>query len=262
MFYLSRLENKSSLTSHSLKEKTSIQIEEIKTTSFSLPHITNVMASSLNGVIASTANETHKERRSSGFCNEADNKILRSYLENCDCIIMGKQSFATISSLLMTGKEKEPTWIICSTDSHPLPEHNMWSQKIDKVVFHILDNGVSCDSTLLEEKKRSLKQNSSIKGHLIAPLIEGISYLKNSLHMNKILLFGGGIINEKFFSQELVHDLAITLSPHLILSPNSVPLISPSKEIKNIKLELLSLKETEGVIFTKYKINYKAGHFQ
>src|SRR4051794_30117842 len=95
--------------------------------------IINVMATALDGVIASHPGETESERRALGFINEHDHQHVEALLAGADAVILGS------ASLKPTGQAWEvrnhqgvlPIWVVLTRSGLPadLP---FWKQQTPK----------------------------------------------------------------------------------------------------------------------------------
>ena len=207
------------------------------------PYIVNVLASSLDGKIASKPFETDTERRESGFVLEEDKKVLMDILSGCDAVFMGANSLrSTKGALRVPNSKQQPFWVIFSRYAFPCRKNAFWKQQgIRKFTFCI-------DERIKFLKTREFKSHQSLK----CGLDEYLLYLKTQ-GVRKIALLGGAKLNSLFWSSNYVDELRLTISPRIIGSKRAINMIDLNKNL-NQDLKLIEAKTIKDYFYLKYSV--------
>ncbi len=206
-------------------------------------YVTNVMAVSLDGKIASKPLESDSERRALGFSSTEDHKQLLKCIENSDAIILGAHSVRVSGGIIDQSKKNGdyPLWLIYTHQGIP-PNHPFWDLKhIPKILIFSQKNDAFFQTP---EENRLFVPNDLAKNTL--------RYLENR-GLKKILLFGGGQINKIFYESELVDELYITICP-IIVGNYDAPALIGGGVIKPTSLLLTSSMPSSNHVFLKYKV--------
>lgn len=208
------------------------------------PYIVNVLATSLDGKIASKPFETDTERRESGFVLEEDKKVLMDILSGCDAVFMGANSLrSTKGALRVPNSKQQPFWVIFSRYAFPCKNHAFWKQQgIRKFTFRI-------DKRIKLLKTREFKSHQSLK----CGLDEYLLYLKTQ-GVRKIALLGGAELNSIFWSSNYVDELRLTISPRIIGSNQAIDILYLNEDLKKI-LKLEKIKTKKNHLFLKYLVS-------
>ncbi len=205
--------------------------------------IINVMAASLDGRIGLHDREGDAERQSIGLSGASDQKFLREQIEACDAIIVGATSIRANGECLdHPGRQgQSPAWYIFAQND--LPEHlAFWRQE------HI-------PRFLLSPKPLKIPTPSSVKNLVIGNQDPAEFLYRHLLDKNykQCLLFGGGIINNWFYRQELVDELRLTLAP-LFIGQSSAPFLLAPELSKSVQFSMLASQVEENFVFLRYKV--------
>ncbi len=206
------------------------------------PKITNVLASSVNGLIAGSSREADQQRKSYNLTNQEDQAHLASVMSTCDAIITGANSLRSEEGLRTENglHGHPPTWIIFTTEGID-KNHAFWSQsKIKRVL--VSPEPVDCfDQGVL---------------NLVSGEKSAVEVCVGWLTENKYehaLIFGGGVINHMFYAKKQINELILTVSPILFQSQTAVNILP--NEIDVVKMDLLSFKkDVSHNIYAHYKI--------
>ena len=209
------------------------------------PKITNVIAASINGLIANHKHESDSQRSLFQLTNSSDQKHVAKMMATSDAIITGANSLRSESKLrteLGLGG-KCPTWIIFTTKGIS-KDHAFWTQNQIKRV-------------LVSPSK--IENHNKDVIHLVAKNKSSVDTVLDYLTDNAYehaLLFGGGQVNQMFYEKQMVDELVLTTSPVLFQSEDSVNILP--KSIKPISFELLSVNSDEsGNVYSAYQVTNK-----
>jgi riboflavin biosynthesis pyrimidine reductase len=207
-----------------------------------LPLITNILALSLDGKIATKPHESDGERRQLGFVNEDDFTHLKHLVSKQDAVIIGSRSLQVTKGAFSVKafSSKEPLWIIASQKKEPLKGHPFLTQD------HIPKLHLKITSTPFK-----VLPSQSLVATLQGPLVESLAYLKAHYGVKKIALLGGSEINTLFWEQNLVHYLECTLSPYLVGNPKAPSLLTHLSSLR--RLTLLKVKRKQDFLWLRYK---------
>jgi len=206
------------------------------------PKITNVLASSINGLIAGSPIEPDSQRKSYNLTNQEDQSHLVSIMANCDAIITGANSLRSESGLRPENgiHGHPPTWVVFTTKGvHK--DHFFWKQKNIKRVL-VSPSLVDC----FDDDVMNLECGSN------SPVDTCIEWLTQN-QFKHALLFGGGSINQMFYKKRLVDELILTVSPVLFQAEESVNIIPSNLSPVSMKL-LNSKSDASHNLYLHYKI--------
>ncbi len=215
-----------------------------------LTTIINVQAVSLDGYISSKKFESDLERTKYGLSSELDQKRVHTLLVESTAVITGS------TSLISAGT----TWQINNFEGHPvrwfvftnkgLPETlPFWEETSPRVLVTSLQNGIS-----LKHENFAASKGVEVFRYKTSPALELYQHLKLK-GMDKVLLFGGGQINQMFLDAKLVSRLEITLCPALLASSLASKYIEPTLEEK-IQLRLVTSQAHGDHVFLTYDVLY------
>ena len=206
--------------------------------------VINVMGASIDGRIASHPNESDAERKHYGFTNEADHAHLRRLLATCDAVIVGGHSVNVSGGVMEVQREDGvyPTWVLCSNSgfAHDQP---IWSQPNTP-------KWLVSSEPLPEERCPDGVRNVTYGGEGVAKAAVGAC---RAAGFERVLLFGGGVINREFYNAGCVNELILTVCPVVVGRGTGVPVVAPELEVP-IHFELTQT-ETEGdLVFLHYLV--------
>lgn len=205
--------------------------------------IINVMASSLDGRIGIHDREGDSERQSVGLSNSSDQIHLRKQIESCDAIIVGATSIRSNEECLdHPGRSGQaPTWYVFAKD--PIPaSFAFWRQT------HIR-------RVLVSPRPLPLQEGSGVENLCFGDKDPAL-FLKEHLEKEGLgvcLLFGGGIINNWFYRQDLIDELCLTIAP-VFVGRSSAPFLLAPELPETIQFTLLTSQVHESFVFLKYSV--------
>ena len=206
--------------------------------------IINVMGASIDGRIASHPNESDAERKRYGFTNEADHAHLRRLLATCDAVIVGGHSVNVSGGVMEVQREDAiyPTWVLCSNSGFA-SNQPIWSQPNTPKWL------VSREALPEERCPGGVRNVVYGDEGLAKAAVEAC----RAAGFERVLLFGGGIINREFYAAGAVDELILTVCPVVVGRSSGVPVVAPELEVP-VHLELTTT-ETEGdLVFLHYLV--------
>jgi 2,5-diamino-6-(ribosylamino)-4(3H)-pyrimidinone 5'-phosphate reductase len=216
--------------------------------------IINIMATTVDGKIASHNMESSLERNQIGMLCRDDFERMRAAVAGCDAIFIGARSMESEIGAFRVSDLKEgntePEWIIFTQSGNISFNHNFWQQeKIPKSIFFVSSFQFSEKPILrVEEKSESFGKINYYLGNISGLL----KYLK-SKNKNRFALLGGGKLNAAFWEQGLVDELLLTISPVLLGNIHSLSLVS-SSHLLSKKLECKKVTQSGNFVFIDYKV--------
>jgi len=206
--------------------------------------ITNVMAASVDGLIAASPDEPDEARRAASFTNEDDYQHLLAQLSQADAVVVGG------SSLMATGGVIEvaglggamPLWVVSSNRGIP-PGARFWSQRA-------VPRWIASRAPLAPVEGGEDVRNLVVgQGPLAGTIVEAL----RAAGKKRVALLGGGELNRSFYEEGLVHELILTVCPLVIGAANGVPLVRPPLS-SPVRLTLHDSQAKGDLVFLKYKI--------
>lgn len=204
--------------------------------------IINVMGASLDGRIASHPNESDADRKRYGFTNEADHAHLRTLLKDCDAVIVGGHS-VNVSGGVMEVQRPDgvcPTWVLCSNAGFQL-DQPIWSKP---------------DTPKWLVSRAPVAAGGCPEG--VFNIVYGEKGLASSVlqacrdaGFERVLLFGGGVINREFYAAGAVDELILTLCPVVVGRETGVPVVAPELD-EPVRFELKEVKSEGDLAFLHY----------
>lgn len=205
--------------------------------------IVNVMASSLDGKIGANNHEDDGQRIELGLSSDADRDFLKTEIATCDAIVVGASSIRANGECLdWPGRNGvPPPWFVFARD--PIPcQLGFWHQN---EVPRYLVSRVS----LPFPKSTTVTPLVFSQGDLV---LEFYQYLA-SQELEKVLLFGGGILNGLFYDRKLVDKLHLSVAP-VLLGIEGAPTLVHGLSHGCVKLDVVSSHSHENFVFLKYLV--------
>jgi 5-amino-6-(5-phosphoribosylamino)uracil reductase len=208
--------------------------------------IINVMAISLDGSIASKGNERDSVRKEYGFLAEEDRRHVLSLLADADAVIAGGESIRCSGGAfdLVNHKGVSPKWMVLTNQG--LPETlRFWQQ--DKIDRWLISEKILSNVPAHRGEVTNFPYGEGSPAELIRKkLIEA--------NCEKVLLFGGGRVNQLFYEAGLVDELIVTICPVIFGTKEPIPLVSPTLTVP-VRLTLQTSNSSENLVFLKYIVN-------
>ncbi|KAB8029200.1 dihydrofolate reductase family protein [Fluviispira multicolorata] len=216
--------------------------------------IINIMASSIDGKIASHKIESTEERNQLGLVCKEDFSRMRNLVASCDAIFLGARTLESEKGAFrvadLTENKIEPEWIVFTRSGEISFSHDFWQQKnIPKSIFFVSSFDINETPLLkVEEKEFPFTKVNCYLGN-ISGLINHLKTKK----IKRVALLGGGELNAAFWEKNLVDELYLTISPLLIGNKHAPSLISSSSSLKK-KLRCVKISQAGDFIFIDYKV--------
>lgn len=199
------------------------------------------MASSVDGHIALASDESDNDRRSYGFTSDADYQHLCQVINTCDAIIAGANTVRASSKLIDRQNQhgRYPLWVVLTTrgivDANPF-----WQMAGQRWL-------VSPQHTAIDDRARYLSYGTDDPAQFVVDRLRDHG-------AQKVLLFGGGIVNRLFYLQRLVDELILTVCPLIVARTGAPQLVAPS--LPNwLALRLLTVRRVDNHLFLHYRID-------
>lgn len=203
--------------------------------------IINVMASSVDGFVAEHDNQSDSDRLNQGFTDSNDTDHFKEILQTADAVILGSQTLIAGGGVLKIPRNDGtyPIWVTFTNRGIP-KDHEFWQHSY-------------AERWLVSQQEIEASEGvSNIVYGDENPVEVVISRLK-SVGCKRVLLFGGGKINQLFYENRKVDELILTLCPILIANTDAVPLVNAPLS-RHVKLKLRSAKPAGNLIFLHYEI--------
>lgn len=200
------------------------------------------MGASVDGRIASHSNESDADRKRYGFTNDADHAHLRRLLMECDAVIVGAHS-VNVSGGVMEVQRRDgayPTWILCSNAGFEL-DQPVWSKTNTP-------KWVVSREPLAEGRHPKEVKNLA---YGTAGLVHSVIRACRDAGFERVLLFGGGVINREFYAAGAVDELILTLCPVVVGRETGVPVVAPELD-EPVRFELKEVKSEGDLAFLHY----------
>lgn len=199
------------------------------------------MASSLDGRIGLAAIEDDQERSEAGISSEADRNHLKREIASCEAVLVGASSIRANGECIdWNGAQgKPPYWVVFAQSEIP-EDYKFWQQSdIPRIIIS--------PNTLPIYGRKDVELIVSSD-----PVASAMDLLKQK-GFEKVLLFGGGIVNSWFYERKCVDELSLTLAPVLVGQENAPRLLEPKLSEKT-DLKLISCENVQNFLFLKYAI--------
>lgn len=211
--------------------------------SMTKPKLINVMASSLDGEIASQRLESDSLRQSTGLSCREDHRRLLLELKGADGVIVGAKTLRADGAVLEQKNYRgiEVPWVVLSR-SGLAADLAFWRQtRVQRTIVSPMPvqqwdcrvRNIVCDDP--------------------AAIAERALEVLTTAGAKRILLFGGGEINALFYRAGLVDELKLTLSP-LMIGVGVSRLIACDAKSLQVNFELLSCEDYESYLFLHYRV--------
>ena len=203
--------------------------------------VINLMLMSLDGEIASRSDETNDERLQQGVSNPYDQNLVKEEIKQSEAVIIGAASVRADAHLgpFKNFRGDYPTWFIYTTRGFD-PSLAFWQQSANPRV--LVSAGLLPRSS---DKVGSLCYGTHPPGQFL------LDHLR-SKGVERVLLLGGGKVNQIFYGENLVDELKLTIAPRFLGRGQTrvvnAPLPTP------VQLELISSLVKDSFIYSHYRI--------
>ncbi len=200
------------------------------------------MAASLDGQIASKANERDEAREESGFTSPEDRTHLENLLASADAVIIGSSSLKASGGALEIPRADgtKPIWAVLTQSGLPAECHFFTQTSIPRWLI---------SPAPLKDVPADIK---SVVYGTGSPAVVLVRELQKA-GVGRVLLFGGSEINRLFYEANLVDELILTICPIVIAQSASIPLVAPG--LSSTKHFTLTSSHTDGdLVFLSYNV--------
>jgi len=206
--------------------------------------ITNVMAISLDGRIASHPGETDKERLESGFTSQDDFEHLLGLIRSADAIIVGSSSLQASGQAfsVVNDRGRYPIWVVMSRKGLPAGQPFYDQAELPRWI--------------VTETAAKLPAHKGEVRHLAYgndPAPDTIVNALAAAGCERVLLFGGASVNREFYSAGLVDRLIVTVCPLIVARSEALPLVQPPVN-KSIMFSLASSQVVGNLVILSYDL--------
>ncbi len=201
------------------------------------------MAASIDGHIAAAPAEKDPARVASGFVTAADRQHVRAEVSRSDAVILGADTVRASPRLLSYQNDRGrcPVWVVLTTRGIE-PASPFWKQQ------HI-------ERWLVSPSELELADSTNVRT-FVCPRQDSATFVVAQLrqhNFNRVILFGGGEINNLFYRQQLVDELSITIAPTIVARADAPRLVKPSLSTAT-RLRLLSVRRVGDHLFLRYRV--------
>jgi 5-amino-6-(5-phosphoribosylamino)uracil reductase len=207
--------------------------------------ITNVMAVSLDGRIASHPGEKDSERRALGFTNDDDRAHIEALVKKCDAVIVGASSIKASGGAFEVSNDRGvfPTWVVMTRSGLPADARFMRQDKLPRLLVSERPlPGVKAGPTL----RNVVATKESVPRTIVRELA--------AANLDRVILFGGSEVNRAFYEENLVDEVILTVCPLIIASADAVPLVAPGLS-RPVSLSLTSSQPRGNLVFLTYTVH-------
>lgn len=199
------------------------------------------MAASVDGHIALADDESDNDRRGYGFTSDADYRHLRQLIGTCDAIIAGANTVRVSSKLIdyQNQQGRYPLWVVLTTRG--IADDNPFWQ--------------TGGQRWLVSPQQKTSVNESAR-HLVYGTADPAQFVVDRLRdhgAQKVILFGGGIVNRLFYQQKLVDELILTVCPLIVARTASPKLVAPPLTDWT-PLRLATVRRVDDHLFLHYRV--------
>lgn len=208
--------------------------------------IINVMATSLDGGTAMFPGETDGERHAYEFSSKDDYEFVVDTIRSADAVVVGKSTF--LAGGVIDVKNNEgiyPEWYIFTNRGFTIEDR---------------PTGNPVPVTLVSRENLPAESYPEGGGKLFfgvkCPAKTLIEHLEKK-GKKRVLLLGGGTLNQLFYKEGLVDELFLTLCPIILGSETAINLVKAPLPAP-VRLTLKSSKVSGNLVFLKYRVQNKS----
>jgi riboflavin-specific deaminase-like protein len=229
-----------------------------------LPHVTVILAISLDGKISLDTNTPAR------FSSAQDLVHLEEQISLCDAIVFGANTLRAYGTSLtiknpqllrqrqQAGKPPQPLNIVCSTSGNLNPDWSFFSQPLPRALLTCAEGK---ETWFKQLQSTNLEEEGFFQQYFISePSIawrEILIELKKS-NYDRIGILGGAKLISSLLPENLIDDIWLTICPVImgqINSPSWVEASLLAEMKKPIPLtKLLAVKQIENEIFVHYSL--------
>lgn len=231
-----------------------------------LPHVTAILAMSLDGKISLDTNTPAR------FSSAQDLAHLEEQISLCDAIVFGANTLRAYGTSLtiknpqlleqrqQTGKPPQPLNIVCSPSGNLGPNLPFFSQPLPRALL-TSETGKINWLKQLHAQNFSSPPESFFQEYFISResiVWQEILIQWKKLNYHNIGILGGAKLISSFLQENLIDDIWLTICPVIMAQNNSPSWVETSlleKMEKPIQIQkLLTVKQVENEIFVHYSL--------
>ena len=201
------------------------------------------MAASIDGHIAAAPSEKDPARVASGFVSTADQQHVREEVSHSDAVILGAETVRASPRLLSYQNDRGrcPVWVVLTTRGIARTSP-FWK-------LHHIERWLVAPSVL------EIPDSTNVRT-FVCPQQDVATFVIAQLqqhNLNRMVLFGGGEINNLFYREQLVDELSITIAPTIVARDDAPRLVKPSLPTA-VRLQLLAIRHVDDHLFLRYRV--------
>lgn len=207
--------------------------------------VTNVMAVSLDGRIATHPGEKDLERRAMGFTNDDDRAHVEALVKAADAVIVGSSSIQASGGAfeVLNDQGVYPHWYVLTRAGLPQASRFLRQEKLPR--------------TLVSERPiPGLKGTATLRNVVATKESVARTTLREieAAKLARVLLFGGSEVNRIFYQENLVDEVILTVCPLIVGASAAVPLVAPELS-RPVSLTLTSSQPRGNLVFLTYTVH-------
>ena len=208
------------------------------------------MAVSVDGRIASHANESDAERLALGFTNGDDFNHLLGLLAATDAVIVGSTSLKASGQAFSKINDRGvyPIWAVLTNRGLPAEQPFYQQEELTRWL-------ISPQPLAIPGHKGVLR--NIVSGNL-SPAQAAVAAL-SAAGVERVLLFGGASVNRGFYAAGLVDRLIVTICPLVLARSDAVPLVQPDLPTP-VFLKLAASQVMGNLVILSYDLMKRATH--
>ena len=201
------------------------------------------MAASIDGHIAAAPAEKDPARVASGFVSAADQQHVREEVSRSDALILGAETVRASPRLLSYQNDRGrcPVWVVLTTRGIARTSP-FWK-------LHHIERWLVAPSVL------EIPDSTNVRT-FVCPRQDVATFVVAQLqqhNLNRVILFGGGEINNLFYRKQLVDELSITIAPTIVARDDAPRLVKPPLPAA-VHLQLLDTRRIDDHLFLRYRV--------
>lgn len=207
--------------------------------------ITNVMAVSLDGRIATRPGERDAERRAIGFTNADDRAHVEALVKTSDAVVVGSASIQASGGAfeILNDKGVYPHWYVLTRAG--LPEGARFLRQ-DKLPRTLVSERPLPHLKATATLRNVVATKESVARTTVAELAKS--------GLSRVILFGGSEVNRIFYQEDLVDEVILTICPLIVGASQAVPLVAPELP-RPVALTLTSSQPRGNLVFLTYTVH-------
>ena len=172
-------------------------------------HVTNVMLMTLDGQISESTSQSDHDRQETSFYNPDDRELLLSEIAAADAVVVGARSARLPGGVIALDGKKQPFWCIVTRNGFRGDESFLSDESVPKIIYS------KSDCSHLATKSNVLL-GPRLGDDEASPSVVMEDLRRRGLC--RVVLLGGGSMNNSFYRAKLVDRLKVTVAPLILAS--------------------------------------------